>query len=225
MDWGTCKAIANTKAHLCPRCCLVYDISCQYCRNLRKRVQKGQYLDFKPGLRLTHAIGMFHVHGHQDQCYARYAPRFILGMGLSDGEVMERLFSILNGASTLARTMTLAHRTETLDSHMGDNNFKKMIDMGTSPVLTPWKTSLYQDVVPTLCKKWINVCAIADEFRADYEEMNKSANFHEITLWTKQVEDAEAQRNTTEDAEVMDVYNIKLPRGSSFYNLQKLYLK
>ena len=106
------------------------------------------------------------------------------------------------------------------------NNFKKMIDMGTSPVFTPcWKTSLYQDVVPTLCKKWINVCAIADEFRADYEEMNKSANFHEIALWTKQVEDAEAQRNTTEDAEVMDVYNIKLPRGSSFYNLQKLYLK
>jgi hypothetical protein len=130
MDYGYVQAVKHTnteKTHSIIHC---YDINCQYHINLRKRVGPGQYLSFRPGLRLIPAIGLFHVHGHQDSCYPRYAPRFIPGAGQVDGEGMERLFSVLNGISSVARTMTLANRSETLDSHMGDNNFKKMIDMG-----------------------------------------------------------------------------------------------
>lgn len=130
VDYGLVQAFNNTRTDKAPKIIVVYDINCQYSKNLRKRVEAGRYLHFRPGLNLVAGIGMFHVHGHQDVCYGRYAPRFIPGAGQSDGEVLERLFSILNGISTIARTMTLAHRTENVDAHMGDNNFKKMIDMG-----------------------------------------------------------------------------------------------
>jgi len=130
MDYGHCKMLQHTHTEECPGVISCYDVHCQYHKKLHARVAKGQYLSFRPGLRLVPAIGLFHVHGHQNVCYARYAPRFIPGAALADGEVMERLFSVLNGISTVTRTMTLAHRSETLDSHMGDSNFKKMIDMG-----------------------------------------------------------------------------------------------
>ena len=132
MDYGYVQAVKNTHTDQCPGIIHCYDIDCQYHVNLHRRVEKGQYLSFRPGLNLIPSIGHFHVHGHQDKCYPRYAPRFVPGAGEVDGEVMERLFSVLNGISSTARTMTLAHRSETLDSHMGDNNFKKMLDMSMS---------------------------------------------------------------------------------------------
>lgn len=96
-----------------------------------------------PGLNITTGIGLFHVHGHQDSCYARYAPSFIPGAGKEDGEILERLWGVLNRISAMARTMTLAHRTENLDANMGDSNFKKMINMGTYFPLERW-TCLFE---------------------------------------------------------------------------------
>lgn len=197
MDYGFDQAVRNTHTHLAPRVAFCYDVNCIYSVNLPKRITKGQYLNFRPGLNFIHSIGMFHVHGHRDVCYARYAPRFIPGMGTPDGETLERLFSVLNRISTIARTMTLAHRSETLDSHMGDNNFKKMINM-----------------VPSLCKKWKDICSSAADARADFDMLNESAKSEQINEWARIVQKAEVGRaNGKVDA--MDVYNIKFQKGAS----------
>lgn len=133
MDYGLVQAVSNTRTNLAPGLIFAYDINCQYCINLKKRLREGRYLNWPPGLNIIPSIGLFHVHGHQNSCFARYAPAFIPGAGRDDGEILERLWSVLNGISPIARTMTLANRSETLDSHMGDSNFKKMINMGEFP--------------------------------------------------------------------------------------------
>jgi hypothetical protein len=91
---------------------------------------------FPANLPLLPAIGLFHVHGHQDQCYARYAPTFVQGIGKIDGEILETNWSVLNGISPMTRTMTLAHRTEVMDAHIADNNWKKMVNMGEMDIRT-----------------------------------------------------------------------------------------
>ncbi|KAG2366230.1 hypothetical protein BDR07DRAFT_1274970, partial [Suillus spraguei] len=48
-------------------------------------------------------IGLWHVHGHQDSCYVRYASNFIEGIGRIDGEIMETLWARLNLISPAAR--------------------------------------------------------------------------------------------------------------------------
>jgi len=68
--------------------------------------------------------------GHQDKCFPRFAPTFIPGAGQTDGEILETLWAVLNEVGCTTRTMTLAHRSEVLDAHMLDNNWKKMINMG-----------------------------------------------------------------------------------------------
>lgn len=111
---------------------LLYDIICQYLINMMKRVEQVRaFLKLPAGLRIKAAIGLFHVHGHVKECFARYAPTFIRGAGMIAGEIIETLWNPLNHTSSSARTMTWFHRQEYLDAHMGDSNWKKTINMGT----------------------------------------------------------------------------------------------
>lgn len=135
MDYALNEALKYTTNADTPGVILAYDINCQYSINLRRRLAEGQFLEARENLPILPAIGLFHVHGHQETCYARYAPTFVRGIGKGDGEILETNWSILNGISSMTRTMTLAHRSEVMDAHIGDNNWKKMVNMGKFPFL------------------------------------------------------------------------------------------
>jgi hypothetical protein len=49
------------------------------------------------------------------------------GSGHIDGEIMETLWSGMNKVSGAARSMSKAHRQETLDDYMRDANWKKTV--------------------------------------------------------------------------------------------------
>jgi hypothetical protein len=105
---------------------LIYDVACQHCVHLQERIghllPKGLILDF--------AIGLFHVHGHKEECFFRFATSFIPGAGITAGEILESLWSVLNPATPGVRTASLAYRAETIDDHAADSNHKKMLNMG-----------------------------------------------------------------------------------------------
>ncbi|KAI6010723.1 hypothetical protein F5J12DRAFT_781725 [Pisolithus orientalis] len=82
-------------------------------------LQKGEQLQIQP------SIGLWHVHGHQTECFARYAPNFILGAGQVDSEIMETLWSSLNIISPSAQGMATAHCQELLDFQMNDTSALK----------------------------------------------------------------------------------------------------
>ena len=75
---------------------------------------------------------MFHIHGHQDACFFRFATIFIKGTGIIDGEILETLWSTLNSISPSMQTASLAHRLEVLNDHMNDSNWKKIVSIGES---------------------------------------------------------------------------------------------
>jgi hypothetical protein len=82
------------------------------------------------GLQIDAAIGSFHVHGHKDTCFYRYATSFIPGAGVVAGEILESLWAVLNAVTPAMRTATLAHRAEIMDDHMTDSNHKKSLNIG-----------------------------------------------------------------------------------------------
>jgi hypothetical protein len=112
------------------RSLLVYDIFCQWRVNFDTRVKGSPYLSIPEGMTITGGIGDFHVKGHVDECFARFALTFIVGTGVIDGEIVETLWSVLNETSRSAKGATLAHRNEILDDHMNHSNWKKLIGMG-----------------------------------------------------------------------------------------------
>lgn len=126
VDWGLIKAIETTNVDPRQGVLLIYDIVCQYIVHLRDRV--GHLLP--ADLEIDAAIGLFHVHGHKDTCFFRYATSFIPGAGVVAGEILESLWSVLNAVTPAMRTATLAHRAEMMDDHMTDSNHKKSLGMG-----------------------------------------------------------------------------------------------
>lgn len=92
-----------------PRAILLYDIMCQFWKNLRRRFEGNPYLGFPAAVEILRGIGLFHVHGHQDKCYPRFAPTFIPGAGMVDSEVLEMLLSVLNGISDSIQSQSTAH--------------------------------------------------------------------------------------------------------------------
>jgi hypothetical protein len=128
VDWALLQDCKTT--HLDPRqgLLLIYDIACQYVIHLQDRI--GHLLPRH--LIIDAAIGLFHVHGHQDTCFFRYATTFIPGAAVVAGEILESLWAVLNAVTPAMRTATLAHRAEIMDDHMTDSNHKKCLGMGES---------------------------------------------------------------------------------------------
>ena len=102
---------------------------CQYYKHMGKRFADGKAYISLPPIEFEKAIGMFHVHGHQDSCFFRFATSFMKGAGMVDGEILETLWSTLNSISPSMRTASLAHRSEVLDDHMNDSNWKKTVSI------------------------------------------------------------------------------------------------
>jgi len=132
MDYALSEAAKSTNVTPAQRLALIYDIICEYGINLDARFLKHIGISLPEGLEIIKAIGLFHVHSHIDECLHRYATTYIPDLGMIDGEILETLWSVTNQTARSTRGATTAHRTEVLDDHMGDSNWKKTINMGLS---------------------------------------------------------------------------------------------
>ncbi|KAF8799524.1 hypothetical protein BYT27DRAFT_7227815 [Phlegmacium glaucopus] len=125
IDYSFLQALKTTNINPAQGTMLIYDIACQYFIHLQQRI--GHLLP--AGLHIDRAIGLFHVHGHKDDCFFRYAPSFIPGTGVVAGEILESLWAGMNTITPAMRTATLAHRAEMTDDHGSDSNHKKLLAM------------------------------------------------------------------------------------------------
>lgn len=99
--------------------------------NFEKRLQDvPDHLLQAPEMKVLGAIGKFHLADHVDSCFSKWTLNFMQGAGHIDGEIMETLWSGMNKVSGAARSMTKAHRQETLDDYMRDANWKKTVGIG-----------------------------------------------------------------------------------------------
>jgi hypothetical protein len=132
MDYSIFKAL-NFNMDGIEAALICYDVMCQWSVHMKDRVADSRHLKIPDGLELRLGIGLFHIHGHQDTCLARYSPSFIEGGRQIDGETIETLWAPLNEISRSTRGMSTSHRREVIDDHMNDSNWKKLVDLGRLP--------------------------------------------------------------------------------------------
>lgn len=186
-DFSVIKAIYLTHVDPEQGLLLIYDIVCQYIVHFLHRI--GIHLP--EGLQIDAAIGLFHVHAHKDDCFFRFATTFIPGAGIVAGEILESLWSSLNGISRAARTATLAHRAEILDDHTSDSNHKKMLGIVTS-----------------LCKNYQKAIDMYDHSQEVYVTQTNGSGTLAVGKWTSEIELAEASRR--DNLPAMDIYGARL---------------
>ncbi|KIK72279.1 hypothetical protein PAXRUDRAFT_799500 [Paxillus rubicundulus Ve08.2h10] len=90
MDYALSHALGHNMAGI-QRVLTFYDINCQYMKNFQWRMSSNSYLSIPTGISLMPSIGLWHVHGHRNECFAQYSPGFIQGAGRVEGEIIETL--------------------------------------------------------------------------------------------------------------------------------------
>ncbi|KAG1841465.1 hypothetical protein C8R48DRAFT_751179 [Suillus tomentosus] len=191
MDYALCNALGYNTEGL-ETALTFYDVNCQYNNYLLCWVEESPYLAIPFGMEIILGIGLWHVHGHQDQCYVRYTSNFIMGAARIDGEIMETLWAPLNIISPSCRGMSTPHRQECLDYQMNNCNFMKMIRMS--------KTCIF------LCRKY-------KEANEAVNKLNETADPDMVTEWHEQ--ETAANASWAEDPSSMDIYEVRLEKAPS----------
>ena len=202
IDYALCEALKTMAVGDGDKVMIIYDVMCQYHVHLWERINQNPFLSFPEKVQLLMAIGLFHVHGHQDSCLFRFATSFIPGAGMVDGEILESLWAQLNDISRSTRTSTLAHRTEVLDDHMNYSNWNKMVNI-VSFVITKFNKS---------------VIGLVDS-KDYFDRLNNSALADDIEDWTRDIRRAERdrERGTLEAMDIMAPVQAQNDEGMYYF--------
>ena len=119
------------------RLVVTYDIACQWWKNLATRCRtyaelKPNAINSNPDLDVEYAVPKFHLPAHVAACQLQYSLNRLPGVGRTDGECPERLWSTFNGLAYSTREMGPGSRRDTLDDNFGDHNWQKTTEMGTA---------------------------------------------------------------------------------------------
>ena len=178
---------------------LIYNIACQYVVHLQDCI--GHLLP--ADLILDAAIGFFHVHGHQEACFFRYATTFIPGAAVVAGEILESLWAVLNAVTPAMRMATLAHHAEIMDNHMTDSNHKKCLGMGERQAPQCLKNKPIKFTVASLCARYDQLKEMSAAADTYYRDIAGGIDSADINIWEIEVSAAESERMT--DRAVMDI--------------------
>ncbi|PPQ89812.1 hypothetical protein CVT25_007401 [Psilocybe cyanescens] len=149
-----------------------YDICCQWFINLFKRIENDWPPEIKPpaNIHLAPAIPKLHEPIHTQENHQVYSLNFIPGVGLSDCECPERVWTPHNPLANATKTQGPSSRQDTLNNHFGFWNWLKYVNLGTT-LLRRYKTTVAERNIQTeghrglshsldveLVEKWEQMC-------------------------------------------------------------------
>ncbi|PPQ81057.1 hypothetical protein CVT25_014571 [Psilocybe cyanescens] len=132
-----------------------YDIACQWFINLFKRIDADwpESLKPRPNISLVLAIPKLHEPMHTQANHQVYSLNYIPGIGLSDCECPERVWSNHNTLSNATKTQGPGSQQDTLDNHFGYWNWLKYVSLGTS-LLRRYKNAVAEHNIQNMCQEW-----------------------------------------------------------------------
>jgi len=114
------------------RLVISYDIACQWSINLlnRCRVYPPSALEKLKHLSIKYLVPKFHLPAHISKCQTSFSFNFTPFVGRTDGEAPERGWSASNGLASSTKEMGPGSRSDTLNDHFGDYNWRKIMHIG-----------------------------------------------------------------------------------------------
>ena len=213
VDYSVCNAL-NFNTDGLTESLVIYDIMCQYSVHFKDRIRRASdYLFVDPDMKFLGAVGKFHLADHVDSCFSKWTLNFMQGAGHVDGEILETLWSGMNKVSAAARSMSKAHRQETLDDYMRDANWKKTV--GISEFLLTMNDSSYFTyhflLVPTLLTKYKRSQDGLDSTQPAFDELTKSCLQRNLPLEAWKSAEELAMKKRGKHLKIFDISHEKAP--------------
>ncbi|KAJ7174316.1 hypothetical protein C8R46DRAFT_1214526 [Mycena filopes] len=111
-----------------------YDIACQWKINLQSRMAampEQLRLDLA-SIVLLFALPVWHAAAHEVSCQNENSLTYLDGVGRTDGEGIERTWSVLNPISCATKEMGAGARADAIEDKIDHHNFAKNIGQGTT---------------------------------------------------------------------------------------------
>ncbi|KAK1221248.1 hypothetical protein PQX77_015947 [Marasmius sp. AFHP31] len=106
-----------------------FDAMCSYCRKIPERWLKMHPELVHLACRMRWVIPVCHCRNHIASCEPLYLYTYKEGVGEFKGETAELVWDTLNAIGPSIRLMTLGSREDTLNSHIGDWNWRKTVGL------------------------------------------------------------------------------------------------
>ncbi|KAJ7774517.1 hypothetical protein DFH07DRAFT_732456 [Mycena maculata] len=126
MDYIVMSALAGFTLMLLT---ISYDIACQWQKNLKERNAKMPESVCLPLESFTFqcALPVWHAASHEEDCKDANSLSFKPGVGKSDGEGVERVWSVMNPAAYHTKDAGRGQRVDTLEDKIDSHNYLKNI--------------------------------------------------------------------------------------------------
>ncbi|KAF7319016.1 hypothetical protein HMN09_00237800 [Mycena chlorophos] len=179
MDYILMRALVDARVK---RLVLSYDIACQWKQNLRTRVLK--ILDPNGDLpklddyNIQFGLPVWHAAAHEVTCQMTHSLSYATGVGRTDGEGIERTWSVLNPMAFSTKEMGEGNRHDTLEDKVDHVSFEKNIAQG--------------DV---LARKLLIAVAERDKQDKEFAEVDKSLMADLRQEWQAQINDWVADKS------------------------------
>ncbi|KAF7294627.1 CxC2 domain-containing protein [Mycena indigotica] len=111
-----------------------YDIACQWKVHLNQRMMRlpsNMTLD-PDATKVQFGLPIWHAESHTKSCRDTNKLDYKPGVAKTDGEAIERVWSVLNPAALATKEMGLGNRADTLDDRVDNHNFLKNMMLGTT---------------------------------------------------------------------------------------------
>lgn len=136
----SCKSYANMdylfasaiQTYALPVILISYDIACQWFKNLDRRMAEHwpSNLHVPPTTKLIPAIPKLHEPMHEAVNHQVYSLNYIPGVGQSDLECPERVWSAHNAIGNATKSQGPGSRQDVLDDHFSFWNWQKYVGLG-----------------------------------------------------------------------------------------------
>ncbi|XP_046855178.1 uncharacterized protein LOC124448226 [Xenia sp. Carnegie-2017] len=108
---------------------ILYDVACMLVKHL-------QFVCYKKNLEdpivdiFQFSIPIFHCYGHVGRCQVKFSPRREEGFGLTDGEMLERLWAYIRKFSRMTKEIRPSQRVDVLSDALLHYGKKTKINLG-----------------------------------------------------------------------------------------------
>ncbi|PPQ99597.1 hypothetical protein CVT26_009183 [Gymnopilus dilepis] len=148
-----------------------YDVACQWFKNLFVRAKRHWPEELRLPLttKFIPAIPKLHEPMHQQSGHQVFSLNFLPGVGLSDLECPERVWSAHNALGNSTKTQGPGSRHDVLDDHFGFWNWQKYIGMGRT-LARKYKTAVADRNIQNEAHRGLN-SGLSESLTNEWEEI------------------------------------------------------
>jgi hypothetical protein len=168
-----------------------YDITCQWKLNLAEcigRLPSDMRLPLDT-IKIQYALPVWHTGSHNEECQNDNSLSFKVGVGKTDGEGVERTWSVMNPAAFMTKDAGRGVRADTIEGKIDNHNYLKNVGQGALSHYNSDKYNALRSIFlgDTLQRKLLVAIAERDRQVAVFSEVSRTVEREVKREWRKKI--------------------------------------